>query len=360
MNLLEQTYHGNTVLDWLTALGVVVATVLLLYLAKRIILSRLATRSKKTVTRLDDFVVEILAGTRFLLLLIIAFYFGSQYLELQPKPTRLITHLAVIALLVQVALWGNRGIVLWLNDYLKRTRETDAAGATTVSVLGFIARVALWAVLLLMILDNLGFNITTLVASLGIGGIAVALALQNILGDIFASLSIAMDKPFVIGDFIIVGEQLGTVEYIGLKTTRIRSLSGEQIVFSNTDLLSSRIRNFKRMYERRVLFGFGVVYQTTHEQLKKIPVMVREIIEGLENTRFDRAHFKEYGDSSLNFEVVYYVRSPDYNVYMDIQQDINLALFEQFTQAGIDFAYPTRTLYVTQTGAAPAAAPGSS
>jgi small-conductance mechanosensitive channel len=219
--------------------------------------------------------------------------------------------------------------------------------------------VALWAVLLLMILDNLGFNITTLVASLGIGGIAVALAVQNILGDIFASLSIAMDKPFVIGDFIIVGEQLGTVEYIGLKTTRIRSLSGEQIVFSNNDLLNSRIRNFKRMYERRVLFGFGVVYQTSHEQLKKIPVMVREIIEGLENTRFDRAHFKEYGDSSLNFEVVYYVRSPDYNVYMDIQQDINLALFEQFTKAGIDFAYPTRTLYIARTDAAPAAAPGS-
>jgi small-conductance mechanosensitive channel len=346
MNLLEQTCYGNTVLDWLTALGVVVATVLLLYLAKRIILSRLTTWSKKTETRLDDFAVDILAGTRFLFLLIIALYFGSQYLELPPKPTRLITHFAVIALLVQVALWGNRGIALWLGDYLKRHKDTDAASATTVSVLGFIARVALWAVLLLMILDNLGFNITTLVASLGIGGIAVALAVQNILGDIFASLSIALDKPFVIGDFIIVGEQLGTVEYIGLKTTRIRSLSGEQIVFSNNDLLNSRIRNFKRMYERRVVFGFGVVYQTSHEQLKKIPVMVREIVEGLEKTRFDRAHFKEYGDSSLNFEVVYFVKDPDYNVYMDIQQTINLAIFERFASESIEFAYPTRTLYL--------------
>jgi len=345
MNLLEQTYNGNTVLDWLTALGVVVTTVLLLYLAKHIILSRLKAWSRKTETRIDDFAVNILASTRFLFLFIIALYFGSQHLELPPKPTRLITHFAVIALLVQVALWGNRGIALWLSDYLKRHKDTDAASATTVSVLGFIARVALWAVLLLMILDNLGFNITTLVASLGIGGIAVALAVQNILGDIFASLSIAMDKPFVIGDFIVVGEQLGTVEYIGLKTTRIRSLSGEQIVFSNNDLLNSRIRNFKRMYERRVLFGFGVVYQTSHEQLKKIPVMVREIIEGLEKTRFDRAHFKEYGDSSLNFEVVYFVQDPDYNVYMDIQQSINLAIFEHFAQQGIDFAYPTRTLY---------------
>ena len=357
MNLFEQTYYGNTVLDWLAALGVVVATALLLYLAKRIILSRLTVWSKKTETRLDDFAVDILAGTRFLFLLIIAFYFGSQYLELPPKPTRLITHFAVIALLVQVALWGNRGIALWLGDYLKRHKDTDAASATTVSVLGFIARVALWAVLLLMILDNLGFNITTLVASLGIGGIAVALAVQNILGDIFASLSIAMDKPFVIGDFIIVGEQLGTVEYIGLKTTRIRSLSGEQIVFSNTDLLNSRIRNFKRMYERRVLFGFGVIYQTPLDKLKRIPEMLREIIGKQEHARFDRAHFREYGDSSLNFEVVYYVLKPDYNVYMDIQQAINLAIFERFAAEGIDFAYPTRTLYVNPASAPAAEAP---
>lgn len=356
MNLLEQTYYGNPVHDWLTALGVVIATTLLLYLAKRLVLARLTAWSRKTETRLDDLVVDILAGTRFLFLLVIALYFGSQYLELPPKPTRLITHITIIALLVQVALWGNRGIALWLSDYLKRHKDTDAAGATTMSVLGFIARVVLWSVLLLMILDNLGFNITTLVASLGIGGIAVALAVQNILGDIFASLSIAMDKPFVIGDFIIVGEQLGTVEYIGLKTTRIRSLSGEQIVFSNNDLLSSRIRNYKRMFERRVVFGFGVIYQTTLDQLKQIPVMVREIIEGLENARFDRAHFKEYGDSSLDFEVVYYVLSPDYNAYMDIQQAINLAIFEKFAKAGIDFAYPTRTLYMTPDGAVPAEA----
>lgn len=345
MNLLGQTYYGNTLQDWLTALAVVIALAPLLLFAKRLVLARLAAWSRKTETRLDDFVVDILAGTRLLFLLVIAFYFGSQYLELPPKPTRLIAHITIIALLVQVAMWGNRGIALWLSDYLKRHKDTDAAGATTVSVLGFIARVVLWSVLLLMILDNLGFNITTLVASLGIGGIAVALAVQNILGDIFASLSIAMDKPFVIGDFITVDDVMGTVEYIGLKTTRLRSLSGEQIVFSNNDLLKSRIRNYKRMYERRVVFGFGVIYQTSHDLLKKIPVMVREIIEGLEKTRFDRAHFKEYADSSLNFEVVYFVQDPDYNIYMDIQQSINLSIFERFAREGIEFAYPTRTLY---------------
>ena len=171
-------------------------------------------------------------------------------------------------------------------------------------MLGFVGRIVLWSVVLLMILDNLGVNITALVASLGIGGIAVALAVQNILGDIFASLSIALDRPFAIGDFIVVGDVLGTVEYIGLKTTRIRSLSGEQIVFSNADLLKSRIRNYKRMTERRVVFGFGVVYQTPHDKLERIPAMVREVIEAQPKTRFDRAHFKEYGDSALAFEAV--------------------------------------------------------
>lgn len=345
MNLFERTFYGNPVYDWVAAAAIGVALALILYFARRVLIHRFTVWSRKTDTRLDDFVVDILKHTRFLFLLVIAFYFGLQYLELPPKPTRLITHIAIIALLVQVAFWGNRGIALWLSDYLKRHKDTDAAGATTMSVLGFIARVVLWSVLLLMILDNLGFNITALVASLGVGGIAVALAVQNILGDIFASLSIAMDKPFVIGDFLIVDDILGTVEYIGLKTTRLRSLGGEQIVFSNNDLLKSRIRNYKRMYERRVVFAFGVVYQTTHEKLKKIPVIVREIIESSDNTRFDRAHFKEYGDSSLNFEVVYFVRSPDYNIYMDIQQAINLAIFESFAKEGIDFAYPTRTLY---------------
>lgn len=360
MIFLDQIYYGNPVYDWIAAVTISLALALVLYVAKRIILRRITALSRKTENRLDDFVVDILGHTRFLFLFIIAFYFGMQYLELPPKPSRYLNHFAVIALLLQVAFWGNRGIAVWIKDYLKRTRDTDAASATTASVLGFIGRVVLWSVLLLMILGNLGFDITALVASLGIGGIAVALALQNILGDIFASLSIALDKPFVIGDFLIVDDVLGTVEYIGLKTTRLRSLGGEQIVFANNDLLKSRIRNYKRMFERRVVFTFGVTYQTKHAQLKQIPVMVRKIIEGLEKTRFDRAHFKEYGDSSLNFEVVYYVLSPDYNIYMDIQQAINLAIFEQFAQAGIDFAYPTRTLYVSQASAIPMGAPGSS
>jgi len=205
-----------------------------------------------------------------------------------------------------------------------------------------------WFVVILIALDNLGVNIKTLIAGLGIGGIAVALALQNILGDLFASLSIILDKPFVIGDFIIINEYLGTVEHIGLKTTRIRSLSGEQLIFSNSDLLKSRIRNFKRMYERRVVFTIGVLYQTPYEKLCRIPKMIREIVEGNDQVRFDRAHFKEYGDFSLKFEIVYWIQNPDYNLYMDIQQTINLEIYKKFEASRIKFAYPTQTLFLNQ------------
>jgi small-conductance mechanosensitive channel len=185
-------------------------------------------------------------------------------------------------------------------------------------------------------------------ASLGVGGIAVALASQNVLGDLFASLSIHFDRPFVVGDFIIVDDLLGTVEQIGLKTTRVRSLHGEQLVFSNNDLLKSSIRNYKNMLERRVVFTIGLIYQTPYEKLVNVPDMIREIVEKEELARFDRAHFSSYGDSSPDFEIVYWVKVPDYNTYMDIQQRISLELFRRFSEGGIQFAYPTRTLNVVQ------------
>jgi small-conductance mechanosensitive channel len=352
MNLLDRHFYGSSIAQWAVAAGVALGVALMLLLARRAIGRRLGAYARTTVTPLDDALAQAIAGTKLLFIVIVSLYAGTRLLELPARAERVATGIAIIALLAQTALWANRGIAVWLADYVKERREADAAGATTVAVLGFVARVAVWAVIALMILDNLGFNVTALVASLGIGGIAVALAVQNILGDIFASLSIALDKPFVIGDFIVVGDTLGTVEYIGLKTTRLRSLSGEQIVFSNADLLKSRIRNYKRMFERRVVFSFGVIYQTPTEKLERIPGMVREIVAAQPKTRFDRAHFKEYGDSSLDFEVVYYVLDPDYNVYMDIQQEINLAIFRRFQEAGIEFAYPTRTLYVNNLAAA--------
>ncbi len=348
MSFLNRMLYGNTVGTWFIALLVVLGVMGFVRLLTGVILRRLSAHAKKTATDVDDFIADLLKRTKWLLLMLLSLYAATFIVELPARTASVITTIAVIALLLQAAIWAGAGVTFWLTRYRKRKLEEDPATATTFSALGFIIRLALWSVILLLILDNLGIDITALVTGLGIGGIAVALAIQNILGDLFASLSIVLDKPFVIGDFIIVGDLMGTVEKVGLKTTRVRSLSGEQLVFSNNDLLQSRIRNYKRMFERRILFSFGVIYQTPADKLAAIPGMVKEIIESLEDTRFDRAHFKEFGNFSLNFEVVYYVLKPDYNVYMEKQQAINLALYRRFKGEGIEFAYPTQTLFLNR------------
>ncbi len=346
MITLDYAWYGNTLPDWGLAFALAVALTLVLDFLKRLVARRLARYARRTQTIFDDITAETLAGTRRLALLIVSTYLASLTLTLSASASQLLTRVLVITLLAQSAMWAHRFITLWLAKYALLKKESDAAAVTTAEFLGFVGKIALWMLAFVLVLDNVGLDVTALVASLGIGGIAIALAVQNVLGDILASLSIAVDKPFVIGDFIIVGEDKGTVEHIGLKTTRVRSLSGEQLVFSNADLLQSRIRNYKRMSERRAVFTFGVVYQTPLDRLKRIPAMVRSIVEAQARTRLDRVHFKDYGDSALNFEVVYFVNDPDYGVYMDIQQEINLALFARFAQEGIDFAYPTRTLHL--------------
>jgi small-conductance mechanosensitive channel len=346
MNPMNFVFMGNSLIDWSTAVGIMVIVAMTLFVAKKVLVRRLSKLAQNTKTQLDDVLVGVLSSTRFLFILIVAAYVSSNFLELKPAKEIALFHVVVIALLIQVAVWGDKAIRLGLKQYLQKTRAEDVASTTSTAALGFVSRVTLWIVITLMILDNLGFNIATLIASLGIGGIAVALALQNILGDLFASLSIVLDKPFSVGDFIVVDDVVGTVEFVGLKTTRLRSLSGEQIVFSNADLLKSRIRNYKHMEERRIVFAIGVVYQTTQEQLTKIPKIMQEVVEAQPDTRFDRAHFKTFADSSLDFEVVFYMAKPDYNLFMDTQQAINLELFRRFGEEKIDFAYPSRTVFL--------------
>ncbi|MDR7513126.1 MAG: mechanosensitive ion channel family protein, partial [Armatimonadota bacterium] len=287
-----------------------------------------------------------------LFLLLLALSAGAYALALPPRADRLLAVAVMLAVLLQVGAWGNALIGFLLARHVRLRLEQDAAAATTMAAFGFLGRLALWTLLFFVALGNLGVNITALVAGLGVGGIAVALAVQNILGDLFASFTIVLDKPFVIGDFIVIGEHAGTVEHIGLKTTRVRSLSGEQIIFANNDLLSSRVRNFKRMYERRVVFTIGVTYQTPLAKVEAIPGMLREIVEAQPLARFDRAHFKAYGDFALVFEVVYFVRDPAFNVYMDVQQAINLEIGRRFAAQGVEFAYPTQTVYLARSAAA--------
>ena len=346
MVFLNEMFYGNPVWVWFLALAIVTLVAVVLRVLRRIILHRLTAFAKQTATEVDDLAADLFARTRFFFVLAISLYAGSLALTLPEVATRVISTVAMLTLLIQAGIWGTGLVSFLITRSVKRKLEEDAATATSMAALSFIIKLVLWVVILLLALDSMGVDITALIAGLGIGGIAVALALQNVLGDLFGSLSIVLDKPFVIGDFIIVDELLGTVEHIGLKTTRVRSLFGEQLVFSNSDLLNSRIRNYKRMHERRIAFSLGVTYQTPYEKLAAIPDIIREIIESQEQARFDRAHFKEYGDFALGFEIVYYVLVPDYNTYMDTQQAINLAVYERFEKEGISFAYPTQTLYV--------------
>lgn len=258
--------------------------------------------------------------------------------------------MAIICVAIQLFSWAGTFVdwagALWIRRRAIAEGQADPAVAGAMGTFRWLFLLVAYAAILLLALENFGIDVTALVAGLGVGGIAVALAVQNILGDLFASLTITLDKPFVVGDFIIVGTEMGTIEKVGLKTTRVRSLGGEQLIFGNNDLLSSRIRNYKRMQERRIVFAFGVTYQTTPEQLAKITEHVRSIITEHKLARFDRCHFHKFGASSLDFEVVYFTLKPDYNVYMDVQQEINLELMRRLASEGIEFAYPTQTLYL--------------
>lgn len=345
---LETAFLGNPLWHWAAAFATGIALLVALRLLQGLAATRLAALAQRTETHADDAILHALQKTKLLVLIIVSVYAGTFWLHLPNRATQIIDRVIVIALLLQAAIWAGAAVKAWLQSYRERRLAGDPAAVTGLTALGFVIQLVLWVSVLLLILDNLGINITTLVTGLGIGGVAVALAVQNILGDLFASLSIVLDKPFVIGDFLIIDQHMGTVENVGLKTTRIRSLSGEQLVFANSDLLKSRIHNYGRMYERRIVFSIGVTYQTPREKLKIIPDIIREAITSQERTRFDRAHFKEYGNFSINFESVYYVLVPDYNVYMDIQQAVNLRIHERFEDEGIEFAYPTQTIILTQ------------
>jgi small-conductance mechanosensitive channel len=345
---MDVIFFNNSTLTWLTALGIGAGVALALYVVKAVVVHHLRRIAERTETKLDDIAVAALDATKKFVIVIMGLFAGSRLLELPPQVHVLATRTAIVAGLIQAAIWGNAALRGWLNQYYEN-RATDPGRATSAAAVGFIARMVLWVVILLMILDNLGVNITTLVASLGIGGIAVALAVQNILGDLFASLSIVLDKPFVIGDFVIVDKYLGTVEYVGLKTTRIRSLGGEQLVFSNADLLKSRLQNMTRMTRRRAVFSIGVTYDTPQSKLRAIPGMLTEVVKSQDPVTFDRAHFSGIGPSSMNFEVVYWVESPDYNRFMDIQQEIYLQVVERLAGMGVRLALPAQTLHLQDT-----------
>jgi small-conductance mechanosensitive channel len=333
---------GNPIGAWIQAGVTVVVGMTALIIFRHVVAVRLRRWAETTTRKWDNAIANALVDIRVWLLFPAVLYLASGPLVLPTQVSGLLRVLAVLGIAAQLLRTSRLVVDAVLRLLLTRASDTPSdAVAGSVVVLRFIALLVVWSLIILMALSNLNIQITPIIAGLGVGGIAVALAVQSILSDLFASLSILLDKPFVVGDFIIVDDKLGTVEQIGIKTTRVRALSGEQLVFANSDLLNSRIQNFKRMQERRVVFTIGVVYETPLEKLQVIPRIIREAVEHNDVARFDRCHFKAYGAYALEFETVYYVKVPDFNRYMDVQQAINLELFERFGKEGVSFAYPT-------------------
>ncbi|MGV3505280.1 MAG: mechanosensitive ion channel family protein [Adhaeribacter sp.] len=343
--ILNRTYLHNTVQDYLISLAIILVGLLAIRLFKNILLKRIVGWSGKTKTHLDDFIVSAIERFGIPALYIATVYAGITYLQLSVQVHNILNVALTFAVTFLVIQLISSIILVVLRSYILRQEH----GQEKVKQLGgimLLINVLIWGVGILFFFDNIGYDITAIIAGLGIGGIAIALAAQNILGDLFNYFVIFFDRPIEIGDFIVVDDKNGVVDYIGIKTTRIKTLSGEQLIFSNSDLMNSRIHNFKRMEQRRVVFKIGATYQTPLEDIKKLPGLFKAIVEEQQPVRFDRAHFSGYGDSSIDFEIVYFVLDADYNKYMDIQQAIYLRIFEEFENRKLEFAYPTRTLFV--------------
>ncbi len=357
---LPEIFLANTPAELLSAAGVSVGFLVIVWSFRTAARWKLR-RADETATTVDDCLLDLLRRTKLPLLLFPALLLGARILDLPEKVLALIGSLSSLSLIAQTALWASGLVDFWLQRYRQSRIESDPSTAMTVGAFRMVAVIAVWITATVVAIDNLGFEVGPLVAGLGIGGIAIALAMQNILGDLFASLSIILDRPFMIGETIKVGDYVGTVEHIGLKTTRLRSVSGEELAFSNSDLLQSRIQNFRRMVRRRSLSRIGVVYATPAGLLESIPAILQGAVEKQEAATFDRAHFVAFGDSSLDFELAYFVETSDYRRFLDVQQSVNFEIVRQFAAMGIEMAFPTRTLYIAgNTNADPGAihAPG--
>ncbi len=342
-------YMGNSGLDYATAIILIVVLLGIIYIIKYTVLVFLKKQAEKTVNRFDDAAIVFIDDIKFCFLGYISLYAGMKILILPAIVDRIID----IILWIIVIYYAIKGIGD-ITDYFvqsnieKRKEKEEQANTSLVRVLGRVIKLVVWIIAFLMLLSNFGINITSLVAGMGIAGIAIAFALQEVLGDIFASVSIYFDKPFQEGDFVILGTDMGVIKHIGIKSTRITALQGQEIVVSNRELTTTRINNYKRMQKRRIQFGFGIEYGTKTDKMKKINDIVKEVVDARKDTKLDRCHFKNFGDSSLNYEVVYYIDSSDYNKYMDAQQEINFGIKDRLEKIGVSMAFPTSTIHIVK------------
>ena len=341
--LLATEYLGNSLQSYFSALGLFILFLLGLKIFRGFVLNRLEKLTARTKTNLDDKFVGIIKNISNFFFWFLAFYFTATTLNVPDGFQKFLDGVLILLAIIEVIKLAQNILEIVFNR-IPSLRESH----TALNGIKLMTRIALWAIGSLLILSNLGFNISTLAASLGIGGIAIALAAQNILSDLFASFTIYFDQPFQIGDFIVIGNDKGTVKRIGLKTTRIQTLRGDELVVSNKELTETRVQNYKKMKKRKINFPVGVIYGTAPEKLKKIPDIIRQIVDAQEHAETVRAHFKEFGDFSLNFEIVFSIDSNDFDVYMDTRQAINLGIVEAFDKEGIEMAFPTQTIHVAK------------
>lgn len=346
-SILHRVFLGNSVEAYLRTALTIALGLGIVWVAKVFVIARLQKWSEKTETRYDDFIVNAIQRYLVPLVYFAVFHVAIHQLVLHPFILRILTVLTSLLVTIVGILLVNSFLKFTIFEVVLKKQSKDLARTGHFQTLMPALSVLVWVIGAIFLLDNLGFKISAIVAGLGIGGVAVALAASAVLADLFAYVVIMMDHPFAIGDFIIVGDFMGAIEKIGIKTTRIRSLSGELIVFANKDLTDSRIRNYRVMRERRIVFSLGLTYDTPSEKLKEVPGIIKRVVESQQKTRFDRAHFASFGNFNLAFEVVYFVLSDDYNLYMDIQQAINFAIKEEFEKRHIEFAFPTQTLHIS-------------
>lgn len=342
--LLYEQLGPNQVINYVYAILAFLIILLVLRFVKFILIKRLAKLAKRTKTTFDDSLIEAIDNIGWLFYLITAFFVSARLVILPVLVDRIIQWVWLILLLYYAVRFTQRLITYTAGHTLEKKGEK--ADVHAVKFISTFAKISLWVIAGILFLDNIGVDIGPLIAGLGIGGIAIAFALQGVLSDLFASISIALDKPFKVGDFVVLGADMGVIEKIGLKTTRIRTLQGQELVVSNQELTSTRINNYKKMQKRRIVFQIGVIYGTSHAKLQKIPKIVKDIFKKVKLAELDRVHFKSFGDFSLNYEIVYYVDTGDYNQYMDVQQKINLDLVKAFQKEKIEFAYPTQTIFL--------------
>jgi len=343
MSFFDVSFLNNTILDYLIALGVFLAVFLGLRIFRTVVLNRLHRLSQKTKNDLDDLLIKIITSIKAFFYVVLSFYVSVRFVNCSDLFLKIVNYFFFFVIVYYLVKAAEALVEYGAEKIVQTKKDIDES---VVDLLARIIKGVVWVLAVIIVLQNLGYNITALAAGLGIGGIAIAFAIQNVLVDLFASFSIYFDKPFQIGDFIIIGKDMGTVKRIGIKSTRIQTLQGEELVVSNKELTESRVHNYKKMEKRRIVFSFGVTYETETEKLKQIPQIVKKIIDDIDKTDYDRAHFKDFGDFSLNYEVVYYLNSSDYNEYMDIQQDINLKIKQSFENQGIEMAYPTQTVFL--------------